>query len=83
MRCNSWVAIILVTTLGLLLSGSCFLSHTLYAADANESEVATRPWASLWVSSIGRALAACDLIFESVDRPDLAESLEDRLADTA
>lgn len=82
MRRNSWVALILGTTLTLALMacGSCLPSNALHAADANE-EVATRPWASLWVSSIGRSLAACDLIFESVDRPDLAESLEDRLVD--
>ncbi len=83
MRRNSWVAMILDVTLALMLlaGGSCFPSHALHAADVNESEVATKPWASFWVSSIGRALAACDLIFESVDRPDLAESLEDRLGD--
>ena len=83
MRRNSCVAMILEVTLALLLlaSGSGSQSNSLRAADVSEAEVATRPWASLWVSSIGRALAACDLIFESVDRPDLAESLEDRLAD--
>ena len=83
MRRNSWVAMILEVTLALTLlaSGSCWPSNSLHAADVKDTEVATRPWASVWVSSIGRALAACDLIFESVDRPDLAESLEDRLAD--
>ncbi|MBM4076132.1 MAG: hypothetical protein FJ267_10845, partial [Planctomycetes bacterium] len=33
------------------------------------------------ISSLSRAMAACDLIFDSVDRSDLAESMEDRLKD--
>ena len=83
MRLNSYVAMIWEVTLALALLavGSCWQSNVLHAAEVNEIEVATRPWASFWVSSIGRVLAACDLVFESVDRPDLAESLEDRLGD--
>lgn len=46
-----------------------------------EVEAATQPWASFWVSSLSRAMAACDLIFESADRLDLADSMEDRLKD--
>ena len=81
MRRNSCVRMMLEVTLAALLlaSGPCSPTNSLRAADLSETEVATRPWASLWVSSIGRSLAACDLIFESVERPDLAESLEDRL----
>ena len=83
MRRSSCVARNLAVVLGLILltNGSFLESNFLRAAEASETEVATRPWASLWVSSIGRALASCDLIFESVDRPDLADSLEDRLGD--
>ena len=83
MHRNSCVAMILAVTLALMLltSGSCWQSNALRAAEVSETEVAARPWATFWVSSIGRALAACDLVFESVDRPDLAESLEDRLGD--
>ena len=46
-----------------------------------ESNAANQPWAVFWVSSLSRAMAACDLIFEAADRFDLAESLEDRLKD--
>ena len=83
MRCHSCVAMILKAALALMLlaSGSGLQSNALSAAEAGDAEVATRPWASFWVSGIGRALAACDLIFELVDRPDLAESLEERLGD--
>ena len=41
--------------------------------------IAERPWAAVWMSSLARVLAACDVVYESVDRPELADSLEDRL----
>lgn len=41
--------------------------------------VAERPWATVWMSSLGKFLAACDVIYGSIDRLDLADSLEDRL----
>lgn len=52
----------------------------LLAADspADSPKVAERPWAAIWMSSLARVLAACDIIYESVDRPDLADSLEER-----
>jgi hypothetical protein len=47
----------------------------------DEAPVATRPWASLWIASLGRVLAACDVVFEAADRAELADTLEDRLGD--
>jgi len=49
------------------------------APNVVDPSLAGRPWAALWISSLGRVLAACDLVYDSVDRPDLAESLEERL----
>jgi hypothetical protein len=41
-------------------------------------QVAEKPWAAFWVSSIARMLTDCDVIYESIDRHDLAESIEER-----
>lgn len=41
-------------------------------------QIAERPWAAFWVSSIARMLTDCDVIYESIDRPELAESIEER-----
>lgn len=69
----------LVAWIALLFAS--LVSPVLSAAESAEDSTPTSPWASLWISSLGRAMAACDLIFESVQRPDLADSLEDRLTD--
>ncbi len=42
------------------------------------AKIAERPWAAVWIASLARVLAACDVIYDSIDRPDLADSLEDR-----
>lgn len=46
---------------------------------AEPRPVAERPWVTGWVSSIARLLTACDIVYDSVNRPDLADTLEDRL----
>lgn len=50
------------------------------AATAQEPKaVAEKPWVAFWVSSVARMLTNCDVIYESIDRPELAESIEERL----
>lgn len=51
---------------------------TARAADTN-GKSAARPFYTLFVSSIDRVQEACRTVFESVDRPDLAASMNDRL----
>ena len=43
--------------------------------------IAERPWATVWAASLARVLADCDAIYDSAGRPELADSLEDRLGD--
>lgn len=72
-----------------ITSGLCvaafFLSNGLASSVAAQEEpdankqIAQRPWVAVWMSSLARVLAACDVIYDAVDRPELAESLEDRL----
>lgn len=50
------------------------------AADLKE-KLATRPYLTFFVSSIDQVQQACRTVFESVDRPDLAASIKDRLKD--
>jgi hypothetical protein len=48
---------------------------------ARPAPLAERPWVTAWVSSLARAMAACDVVYESVNRHDLSETLEDRLTE--
>lgn len=60
---------------------ACLMRHQAYAVDeapSPSSKIAERPWAMVWMSSLARTLANCDVIYEAVDREDLAESIEDR-----
>ncbi|MBS0205922.1 MAG: hypothetical protein JSS49_23725 [Planctomycetes bacterium] len=41
--------------------------------------IAERPWMTFWISSLARTLAACDIVYDSIDRGELSESLEERL----
>lgn len=51
---------------------------SLQAADRAGQSQATRPYYSLYVSSIDRLVEACNIVFQSVERPELAESLSER-----
>ncbi len=42
-------------------------------------KIPERPWASAWMSSLAKFMAACDVVYDSIERPDLADSLEDRM----
>lgn len=41
--------------------------------------ISERPWMVFWMSSLARTLAACDVIYDSVGRGELSDSLEERL----
>lgn len=43
--------------------------------------IAERPWAAFWASSVARVMTDCDVIYESINRMELADTLEDRLND--
>ncbi len=67
-----------------LLAVAWFGCHATGVVSAQEPRadarpIAERPWAAVWMSSLARVLAACDAIYDSVERPELADSLEDRL----
>ena len=59
----------------LLVSMVC----TPCAADENPQRQAERPYLTLFISSHDRILQACETVFESIDRPDLAQSIGERL----
>ena len=50
------------------------------AADAPPKPQAERPYLTMFAASLERLQSACGVIFESVQRPDLANSLSDRLS---
>jgi hypothetical protein len=54
------------------------VSPAAFAAGDDPSALATRPWCTVFASSITKFDDACQLVFQSVDRPDLAASLSDR-----
>ena len=54
-------------------------ASSLCAADPMPQPLAERPYFTLFAASIDRLLAACDVVFSSVERPDLFESMKDRL----
>jgi hypothetical protein len=66
-----------------LLCIACFCS-LLQSSPAQDERpeprpIAERPWATVWMSSLARFLASCDVIYDSVDRLDLADTLEERM----
>ena len=76
-------SLIVVLTLAstFVIYGTMSVGLAAETVASEESNAANQPWAVFWVSSLSRAMAACDLIFEAADRFDLAETLEDRLKD--
>ncbi len=60
-----------------VLSVVGFASHSQAAEPA--VPLPTRPYYCIYATSIDRLLAICKTVFDSVDRPDLASSLQDRL----
>jgi hypothetical protein len=54
-------------------------ASTTFAADASLPPQPDRPFVTLFTASLDRFFSACDLIFESVERPDLSASLAGRL----
>ena len=79
-RFRSRVTVLALAT-AIVVCGTVPVGFAADAIAAQKPDAANQPWAVFWVSSLGRTMAACDLIFEAADRPDLAESLEDRLKD--
>jgi hypothetical protein len=52
---------------------------TLAQSTADPKPIAERPWAAFWVASLARAMTDCDVIYDSIGRIELADSLEERL----
>lgn len=48
------------------------------AADSDAQSLPRRPYYSLFAASIDRLVEACNVVFDSVDRPDLAASFSER-----
>lgn len=71
-------------SLRLLLAGSVTVALIfgggIGSVPAQEAQqIAERPWAAFWVASIARMLTDCDVIYDSIDRPELAETIEERM----
>ncbi len=49
------------------------------AAEPTSTLVAERPYFTMFAASIDKLLAACRVVFDAVDRPDLSGSLGDRM----
>ncbi len=49
------------------------------SSPATPRKIPERPWATAWMSSLAKFMAACDVVYDSIERPDLADSLEDRM----
>jgi len=64
--------------LAIVLSSVSFNSLFAQQPGAQADRVAERPWAAIWMSSLAKVLAACDIVYESVDRPELSDMLEER-----
>jgi hypothetical protein len=56
----------------------CNCASSVFAQEPRQ--VAERPWAAFWVASLARMLTDCDVIYDSIDRTELADSIDDRLA---
>lgn len=61
------------------LSAFLFSPIAAQSGESNNNPIAERPWAAVWMSSLARILAACDIVYEAVDRPELSDTLEERL----
>lgn len=57
---------------------ACLIIQVATAAAADP--ISTRPYSTIFIAGIDRVLDLCEVVFDAVDRPDLAKSLDDRLS---
>lgn len=75
-RPSRWV---ITALLALVLNSVHVNTIAAQPSGAQVDQVAERPWAAVWMSSLAKILAACDIVYEAVDRPELSDMLEERL----
>ena len=68
-RFRSRVNVLALAT-AIVVCGTVPVGFAADAIAAQKPDTANQPWAVFWVSSLGRTMAACDLIFEAADRAD-------------
>ena len=65
--------------MSLVLAAILATTISVYADETGLKAVAEKPYLTIFAASIDRLRSAYESIFDSVDRPELADSLNDRL----